>query len=204
MKEDKYICLYGGEDIEWIRKFVSETKSVVEVAEISIEMVYVGKSNTKERVRKLNNIITEENLSHCLSDVTSVWFFWARLESMLYSKVQHGKTVENDNIMQQIMTILSYDGSDQGWAIFYSAGKLVRAKGNAALTAMSEFDKWKEDAYENGFLEGLNNHLEQLHTPHHCSHLVLPGISGGIPGKVVCAECGRAMEKYFMYRCCVD
>ncbi|RRT47400.1 hypothetical protein B296_00044205 [Ensete ventricosum] len=43
-----------------------------------------------------------------------VWFFWVRLESMWYSKMQHGRRIENDPIMQEVMTMLSFDGSDEG------------------------------------------------------------------------------------------
>ncbi|KAM7272951.1 hypothetical protein ACFE04_027615 [Oxalis oulophora] len=206
MAEGRFICLYGGEEIDWIRKFTSAAMEVARAAKIPLDMVYVGKSNGKERVRKLTSTITEEKLSRCWSDQTSVWFFWARLESMLYSKLQQGKTVEDDHIMQEVMTMLSFDGSEQGWAVFWhgSSNDMARAKGATALTSMMEFERWRGDAEENGFMFALHNHFQALHTPHHCNRLILPGINGAIPEKVVCAECGRQMEKYFMYRCCVD
>lgn len=202
----KIICLYGGEDIEWIRKFTAAAKAVAKVANISLELVYVGKNNTKERVRKNTAIITAEQLSHYWPDLTHIWFFWTRIESMLYSKLQHGKTVENDPVMQEVMTMLSFDGSDQGWALVCrgSGDEMARAKGDLVLTSMLEFDKWKEDAEQNGFVPALKDYLQRLHTPQHCNRLILPGINGGIPEKVVCAECGRPMEKYLMYRCCTD
>ncbi|KAL5748229.1 hypothetical protein ACOSQ2_025526 [Xanthoceras sorbifolium] len=206
ISEGKYICVYGGEDIEWIRKFTSTAKAVANAAQITLEMVYVGKSNARERLRKIVTTIMEENLSYSLTDPTSIWYFWARLESMLYSKSQHGKTVENDHIMQEVMTILGFDGSDQGWAIFSkgTSKDTARAKGDTALTSMLDFDNWSHEANEIGFVQGLNNYLLQLHTPHHCNRLILPGTDGGLPGKVICAECGRMMERFFMYRCCVD
>ncbi|KAK3228243.1 hypothetical protein Dsin_008105 [Dipteronia sinensis] len=204
--EGKYICVYGGEDIEWIRKFTSSAKAVANAAQIALEMVYVGKSNARERLRKIVTTIMEENLSYSLTDPTSIYFFWARLESMLYSKSQHGKSVENDHIMQEVMTLLGFDGSDQGWAIFCKGTfkDVARAKGDRALTSMLEFGNWSGEANQIGFVQGLNNYLQQLHTPHHCNRLILPGTDGGLPGKVICAECGRIMERFFMYRCCVD
>ncbi|CAL5372843.1 unnamed protein product [Camellia sinensis] len=203
--QEKYICLYGGEDIEWIRKFSAIAKAVAGAAGIVLEMVYVGKSSPKERVRKLNAIINAEKLSHYWPDHMSIWFFWARLESMLYSKMQHGKTIEDDLIMQGVLSVLSFNGSDQGWAIMSKgSGEMARAMGDLFLTCLATFDTWKDSAKGIGFMAALNQKLKELHTPQHCNRLILPGINGGIPEKVICAECGRPMEKYYMYRCCTD
>ncbi|KAG5537019.1 hypothetical protein RHGRI_024455 [Rhododendron griersonianum] len=200
-----YICLYGGEDIEWIRKFTAAAKDVAKTAGITMEMVYVGKSKSKERIKKITSTITAEKLGHCWPDPIFIWYFWTRLESMWYSKTQHGKTPENDRILQEVLTLLSFDGSDQGWAIICKGStEMARANGDTILTSFKEFDLWAEEARQKGFVPALNEKLHLLHTPQHCNRLILPGISGGIPEKVVCAECGRPMEKYFMYRCCTD
>ncbi|KGN63518.1 protein SIEVE ELEMENT OCCLUSION B isoform X2 [Cucumis sativus] len=203
--EGRYICIYGGEDTEWIKEFTSKTKKVAETANVDLQMAYVGKNNAKERVRKISIMISDNKLSHYWADSTLVWFFWARLESMMYSKLNYGKTVENDPIMQEIMTLLSFDGSDKGWAIFFGrAGETTRAKGETVLSCILAFDQWKEEVEEKGFVKALADYLQQLKTPHHCNRLILPGLAGNIPENVVCAECGRAMEKYLMYRCCVE
>lgn len=205
MAEGRYICLYGGENIDWIRKFTTATKSVVKAAGISMEIVYAGKSNARERVRKITQTISEENLSHYWPNTTSIWFFWARLESMLFSKMQHGKTVESDHIMKEVVTVLSFDGSEQGWALFWKGStEVTRAMGDTALNSMMSFEEWQADAREHGFFPTLDGVLKKLASPHHCNRLILPGTSGGIPEMVVCAECSRPMEMYFMYRCCVD
>jgi hypothetical protein len=197
--------LYGGEDTEWVRKFTSALRNVAQVAKIPLEMLYVGKSNPRDKVRKNNATIVSEKLSHVLPDTTLIWFFWVRLESMWYSKVQHGKSVENDTIMQEIMTMLSFDGSDQGWAVISKgSAEMARAKGDTMLTALNEYEMWKENVAGQGFVPALNQHLIDHRTPHHCNRLILPGTAGSIPEKVVCAECGRPMEKFLMYRCCTD
>ncbi|KAK8690800.1 hypothetical protein V6N13_074326 [Hibiscus sabdariffa] len=205
MKQQKVMCFYGGEKMEWIESFTSATKGVAESLEIGLEMVYVGKNNAKERVRKIIASINEKQLSHAWQDA-NVWFFWNRLESMLYSKTQHGKTDGSDVIKQQVMTILGYDGSEeQGWAIFfYGLSEMVRANGEKLLSSMQRFDQWEESARQMGFIPALRKHLEGITDDHHCTRLILPGISGGIQERVVCAECGRPMEMYFMYRCCVE
>ncbi|XP_057495807.1 protein SIEVE ELEMENT OCCLUSION B-like [Actinidia eriantha] len=202
--DGKYICLYGGEDMEWIRKFTTAMKAVARAAQIQLEMLYVGKSNPREKVRKNNVIIATENLSHILPDQTLIWFFWVRLESMWHSKSQYTKSGENDTIVQEIMSMLSFDGSDQGWAVISRGAEIAKAKGDTILKSLTQFEQWKDRVQELGFMGGLNENLHELHTPHHCNRLILPGTTGRIPERVVCAECGRPMEKFIMYRCCTD
>lgn len=191
--------------MDWIRKFTTAARSAANAARIPLEMLYVGKSNPRDKVRRNIETIERENLSHILPDLTLIWFFWVRLESMWHSKVKQGKTVEKDPIMQEIMAMLSFDGSDQGWAVFSrGSGDMVKAKGELALTSMREYDLWREKKEQKGFIQALRERLQELHTPHHCTRLILPGTAGTIPEKVICAECGRAMEKFIMYRCCTD
>jgi hypothetical protein len=205
IQQGKFICLYGGEDIEWIRKFTATAKAVAKDARIRLEMLYVGKSNPKEKARKINGVIVNENLSHVLPDLTLIWFFWVRLESMWHSKVQHQRTADNDPIMQEIMTMLSFDGSDQGWAVISKGSdEMAKAKGDTILKSFVDFESWKQSAEVKGFLPALNDHLHELHSPSHCNRLILPGATGSIPERIVCAECGRPMEKFIMYRCCTD
>ncbi|KAL9228395.1 hypothetical protein vseg_003982 [Gypsophila vaccaria] len=203
--EGKHICLYGGEDIEWIRRFTTTTKQTAEAAGLDIELIYAGKSIVKERLKKIITTIYNEQLSGVWEDLTFYWFFWTRLECMLYSKLQQGKNVEEDRIMQEVMTLLSYDGSDQGWAIMWQGSvEMARAKGDTILETFSKYEEWEENARIKGFVPALREHLMKMQVPGHCNRLVLPGAEGGIPESVACSECGRAMEQYFVYRCCAD
>ncbi|XP_059657798.1 protein SIEVE ELEMENT OCCLUSION B-like [Cornus florida] len=204
--DGKYICLYGGEDVEWIRRFTNTLAAAAKMARIPLQMLYVGKSNPREKVRKINDTIAGENLSHVLPDLNVMWFFWVRLESMWHSKVQNGKTVENDPIMQEIMTMLSFDGSEQGWAVICrgASAEMAKGKGDTMLRSFTEFKLWEGRVGEIGFVPALNEYLHGIHSPHHCNRLILPGTTGSIPERVVCAECGRPMEKFIMYRCCID
>ncbi|KMT07600.1 hypothetical protein BVRB_6g147300 isoform B [Beta vulgaris subsp. vulgaris] len=205
MQEGKYICLYGGEDMDWIQKFTAELHATAQAARIPLEMLYVGKSNLKEKIRKINNAIVDQGWSHVLPDVTLVWYFWVRLESMWHSKMQHRMTVENDRIMQEIVTMMSFDASDQGWALISRGStEMTKAKGDTLLTCLMNFSEWKEDVPLKGFVQAITDYLQKLQTPHHCNRLILPGTTGSIPEKVVCAECGRTMDKFIMYRCCND
>ncbi|XP_042480802.1 protein SIEVE ELEMENT OCCLUSION B-like isoform X2 [Macadamia integrifolia] len=165
--EDKFICLYGGEDIDWIRKFTSAARAVAMTAHIPFEMVYVGKRNPRDRVRGNINIITKGKLSHCWPDLTSIWFFWKRLESMWYSKMQQGKIIENDHIMEEIMTMLTFDVSEQGWALISKgSSNMAKAKGDMILSCFQQYDQWKEVVGEKGFMQAVNDHLQKLQTQH--------------------------------------
>ena len=191
--------------MEWVREFTLALRGVAQAAKIQLEMLYVGKSNPRDKVCKNNATIVVEKLSHVLQDTTLIRFFWARLESMWYSKEQHGKSVENDAIMQEIMTMLSFDRSDQGWAVISKgSAELVRAKGDTILPALIGFDAWKEKVGEIGFVLALNQHLSANRTPHHCTPLIQSGTPGIIPKRVICAECGLPMEKILVYSCCTD
>ncbi|KAL9672815.1 hypothetical protein QQ045_029068 [Rhodiola kirilowii] len=201
--EDRYICVYGGEDMDWIRKFTTAANAVAQAAGIPLGMVYVGKSNPKERVRRNIAAIRAENLSHYWPELSSIWYFWIRIESMWYSKMQLGKTIENDPMMQEIMTLMSYDGSEGGWAIFTKgSGEILRGKGSQYLTCLTEFNSWRDEAVTNGFMPALKDHLLKLHSPQHCNRLVLPGTNRNIPDRIVCSDCGRIMERFIMYKCC--
>ncbi|KAL9458281.1 hypothetical protein AB3S75_007198 [Citrus x aurantiifolia] len=204
MAEGRYICLYGGEGMDWIRKFTTATNGVAKAAGIPLGMVYVGKSNPKDRVRRNNETIALENLSHIWQDLTSIWYFWVRLESMWYSKVQLGRTAETDHVMQEIMRMLTYDSSEGGWAVFArGSAEMASAKGAIFLTCMQEYNTvWKDQVEPKGFLPAMRDHLAQLHTPRHCIRLVLPGTADKIPERLICSECGRVMEIFLMYRCC--
>ncbi|KAK9050913.1 hypothetical protein SSX86_027538 [Deinandra increscens subsp. villosa] len=204
--EEKYICLYGGEDIEWIRKFTKTAQEVARRAGIQLEMLYVGKSNPREKVKRNNDIIRAENLSHVLPDLTLIWYFWVRLERMLQSKLQHGKSFDEDPILREINVMLTYDGNDEGWAVICRGSNdwMRRANGETVVASLSKYNEWEDKAREGGFLPALNGHLDANRPPHHCNRLILPGSTGSVPERVVCAECGRSMERFFLYRCCTD
>ncbi|KAL3655409.1 hypothetical protein CASFOL_001195 [Castilleja foliolosa] len=220
IKEDKIICLYGGENMEWIREFISTSRNVSRAAQIKLEMVYIGKPTRKERTKQLNEAVAAENLSRCWSDPTSLWYFWARIESMMYSKINHGTTLEmmnsarredddDDRILGEALTMLSFAGSDdQGWAL-YSQGsgsgnrEMARAKGDQMLKGLVDFETWAQDARQKGFVQAMNDYLDSHHETVHCNRLVLPG-TDDVPERVICSDCRLPMEKYFMYSCCDD
>ncbi|VVA25852.1 PREDICTED: SIEVE ELEMENT OCCLUSION [Prunus dulcis] len=206
IEKGKYICLYGGDDLEWIRKFTERAKSVARLAGMSLELLYVGRSTaTREQIRNVNKVIETENLSRFWPDYTSNWFFWSRMDSMLCSKAKHHKTVENDEILKEIMTLLSYDGSVQGWVMVWrGSNETARANGQLTLRTLDDFEAWKNEAAKSGFVPTLKAEQIGRHKPQHCIRLTIPGFGPDIPDRVECSECGREMEKFIIFSCCHD
>ncbi|XP_024196631.1 protein SIEVE ELEMENT OCCLUSION B [Rosa chinensis] len=220
--ERKYICLYGGEDIKWIRSFTRAARSVAWEAGIRLELLYVGKRKATEKVVKnIMRIIQDENLSHTI-EWQFISLFWTRLESMWESKghqlqnklkksSQLGTTdyvaMKNDDaVMQGIISMLTFGSSDHGWALIGTgSAEMSKANGEHMLRSLREFNAWKTRHSELGFTPALNEYLAGVskQAPHHCSSLMLP-VTGVMPEMVACAECGRIMERFNMFRCCTD
>ncbi|XP_012472101.1 protein SIEVE ELEMENT OCCLUSION B [Gossypium raimondii] len=204
VSQEKVVCFYGGVKMEWIESFTTATKGVAKALDIGLEMVYVGKQNARERVKKITSLIIEKQLSRAWQ-YDNVWCFWNLLENMLNSKVHQRKTNATDGIMQEVATMLGYDDSKNEWAVFFTgSGEMVCANGEKVLSCMKSFDQWGKLSKQRGFIPALRKQLERITEDHHCTRLLLPGNGGSIPKRVQCAECGRAMEMYFLYRCCVE
>ncbi|XP_050372121.1 protein SIEVE ELEMENT OCCLUSION B-like [Argentina anserina] len=220
IQEGKLICLYGGEDITWIRDFTRAARTVALEAKIQLELLYVGKSKAKEqKLKSIMRILEEEKLSHVL-DWNFIWFFWIRLESMWQSKGQQLKnellssshlrdtdsfSLRNDPVLKGIISLLSFRSSERGWAVIGTGSSMSKANGEHMLRSLREYAAWEIKRREIGFTPALNEYLAGVYksAPHHCTSLMLPA-TGLMPETVACAECGRLMERYTMFRCCTD
>ncbi|GMP29472.1 hypothetical protein CsSME_00004563 [Camellia sinensis var. sinensis] len=183
VRDGKYIFLYGGDDLEWIRRFTTRATAVARDARILLEMVYVGNSSKREQVRRV--IQTQEPM---------IWFFWTRLESMLFSKIQLGRK------------LLSYDKSG-GWAVLCRGSEVVvNGHGTTVLPTLVEYeDIWKINVPTNGFDKLFKDHHDKLHRiTHPCCRFEFPSVAGRIPESVKCPECLRVMEKHIIFICCHD
>lgn len=210
IEEDKVICLYGGEKHEWIEELVKTTKQIQRKANINLEMVYIGKETSTERITKITEIVGGRSV--CF-DTTESNDFWKRIECMMYSKVHHGAKVKTekeacDPILKELVNMLTLGESDKGWAVISQGaglgfGKIARGKGDVIVKALTtEFKEWREEIEKKTFVVALHEYLAgRPAAEHHCNRLILPGMDD-IPELVGCSECGLPMEKYIMYRCC--
>ncbi|XP_076905168.1 protein SIEVE ELEMENT OCCLUSION B-like [Bidens hawaiensis] len=207
VRDDKYIFLYGGDDIEWIRKFTRTAKAMANTAGISLEMAYVGKSKKRENVRRAISTINVEKLSYCWQDTTLIWFFWTRLESMLFSKLQLKRADHHDQdpIMLQIKKLLSYD-KDGSWALLCKGSNvLTSGHGSTMWQTLADFDLWKEHIPSRGFDLSFMEYHDKLHgEANNCCRFEFPYAAGRIPDNMRCPECHRVMEKHIAFLCCHD
>ncbi|EEF35449.1 conserved hypothetical protein [Ricinus communis] len=204
IKDGKFICLYGGEDMEWIRKFTNTVRKVAEFARIPLEMLYVGKSNPNERVMRNMETIKTEKLSHCLEQRSLIWLFWYRIQSMWNSRYQLGKKIEDDQIMQELTSLLSFDGIDEcGWALICKeTTEMVKARGSDFLNCLLNYSEWKKNALQKGFLAAFQEKLVGSSAPEECYQLVLPESVENTLGSVDCSQCHYPMERFIAFRCC--
>jgi hypothetical protein len=196
--------MYGGDDIEWIRKFTYSVRRVATAERIPLEMFYVGKSSERDQVRRIIRIITLEKLSSCWQDPAMVWFFWTRLESMLFSKIQLDKADDHqDPVMQGIKRLLSYD-REGGWAVLSKGSNIVvNGHGTTVLTTLVEYDMWKDNVPLLGFDVAFKNHHDLNHGEKYpCCRFEFSSNAGRIPVSMRCPECHHNMEEYTTFLCC--
>ncbi|KAJ0074733.1 hypothetical protein Patl1_33302 [Pistacia atlantica] len=160
--EDNYMCLYGGGDMDWIKKFMTTAQRVAEATRIKLQILYVGKSSPGERIRENISTITVEKLSYSLQDLTLLWVFWERLKSMKQSKMQLKHTVQNDPIRHEINTILNFDEKDEGWAVFCRGSAMAMAKSEITLQCLTNFYLWRKYVNDQDFVIALNHYNRRI------------------------------------------
>ena len=157
--------MYGGEDMDWIRKFTRVAKDVARESGITLELLFVGKSKPKEKATKnIIDLVLKENLSRTL-DWNFIWYFWQRLESMWHSKGQFVSTdtAKNDQIMQGIIAMLSYGSSGQGWAVVSRGyNEMVKGNGEHMFKVLTEHGRWIQRESQIGFLPALEEYLRKV------------------------------------------
>ncbi|XWS65138.1 hypothetical protein CRYUN_Cryun05aG0065400 [Craigia yunnanensis] len=198
----KFVCLFGGGDISWIREFTEKVKYAAYAAGVFLELVYVGNNRGKGLARN--------ELGRDIHVIESEfrWQFWTRLESILYAKIRHGKTVtthKTDRVMQEALKVVGYGGNGEAWAMFsMGPDAMVTTNGEMALTIISNYQNWRQDKTGLRFLEGLKSYKSVISRDvHGCINVHLP-VLGQIPGIMICPECSKVMEMFYTYRCCAE
>ncbi|XP_019156833.1 PREDICTED: protein SIEVE ELEMENT OCCLUSION B-like [Ipomoea nil] len=210
IREEKYIFLYGGNNIKWIREFLSKSREVASKTQMNFELAYFGKN------KMIRGFIYKESLSYCpLYDSSAVWWFWARLRSMFLSRIQYlemtnhlVKENNNDEILQGFKKLLSYESKNattEGWVLLSKGSEVVVCRhGSKMLQAMNDYEIWKEniDATKS-FGQALKDHHEMLSKDKHsCCTLEYLITLSKIPKNKRCPECSRCMQKFLTFTCC--
>ncbi|XP_050214001.2 protein SIEVE ELEMENT OCCLUSION B-like [Mercurialis annua] len=197
--ENKYIFLYGGEDVEWVKTFIGTARDVGNAANIQLELVFVGNSSKREKIQQAIDLINNEKLNTSYwKDLTFIWLFWSRLESMLFSKIQLANNInkfdENDSIIQGIKKLLNHDKQGK-WAILSKGSKiLVNGNGNRVLRALSEYSDSPNHNFNLSFKQYYENvPSDDVHDS--CCCFSFPVNGTRFPNCMICPECHRIMEK---------
>ncbi|XP_028051172.1 protein SIEVE ELEMENT OCCLUSION B-like [Camellia sinensis] len=204
IREGKHIFLYGGDDDEWLQRFTTMANSVAQDAHIHLEMVYVGKSSKREQVRRAIQAVNTGKIGTAWQE-PMIWFFWTRLESMLFSKIQLGRANDYDPMMKEIKKLFSYDKSGGGWAVFCKGSEVVvNGHGSTVLPTLLEYTyMWKQNVITKGFDKSFKDHHDRLHRfEHPCCRFEFLSMVERILESMKCLECLRSMEKHITFICC--
>ncbi|XP_050204268.1 protein SIEVE ELEMENT OCCLUSION C [Mercurialis annua] len=202
VEEGRNICIYGSENIDWIRKFNAKFQEIRNFG-VQLEMVYVGNKNLTELIRNILAIINVEMHSNVLS-FSKLHLFWLRIESIQRSKLRMTESIGSDHIQEEISELL--DINNEGWVIVgrgssSTTGEIVKLEGTKMTKCLDRFSEWRDSVAKLGFLGALRNTLDPPPTPtEHCSHSnILPYAEGLLEGIVVCENCKRPMEQFIVY-----
>ncbi|KAG6532324.1 protein SIEVE ELEMENT OCCLUSION B-like isoform X1 [Zingiber officinale] len=198
VRKNNNICLYGGKDLKWIKEFTTEFKRVSEITKTQVKIVYIGK-----HVKEVMNQAKVAKYNVDCWDEAKIRSFWEHVESMWHCKMQHqSNTSNNDVILQELMRMISFGNSEEGWAIFSkgATSNIVKAHEKELLTCLREWKTSKEEFFVELSKKFSNN--KTLPTDHHCISFVLPRDAANFKEEMLCAQCQKPMEKFVLYRCC--
>nr|GMC92316.1 protein SIEVE ELEMENT OCCLUSION B-like [Ipomoea batatas] len=158
--ENHLSILFGGNNIKWVKTFVSSVLSKIcfnLLQRFEVEMVFVG-SNMKvasmvdDKFKMFDKPDEAENLFF-------IRIFWSRLQNLFLSRIKfldetHGDD-ESDEIVKGLKLLLAYEGNGlgvDGWAMLCKGNEIVVFDlGEKMLTVVNEYEKWKESAIAKGF-----------------------------------------------------
>ncbi|XVF02599.1 hypothetical protein REPUB_Repub04eG0188500 [Reevesia pubescens] len=199
VEEGRNICIYGGENLDWIREFNAKMKEIKD-AGVQLEMIYVGKNNPDEHEKGILTTISREIHSNLLS-FTKVQLFWLRLECMRRSKSRLGNTASTDHILAEVLALL-YNNDGNGWAVFGKglSTDIISVQGDEIIQCLNLFQQWGENVAQLEFIGALRTVLEPPLVDGPCNHTqVIPYSEGFIEGSIVCQKCKRLMKKFTIY-----
>ncbi|CAN1152203.1 Protein SIEVE ELEMENT OCCLUSION C [Linum perenne] len=204
VEKGKNICIYGGEDLEWIEELNARAREITSCG-IQLEMVYVGSSNLNENVIHIAEIINE-TMHRTILSVMKLRFFWLRIKSMRSAKLQQGGRLRHDHILQDVSALLK---DVSGWAVIGrgSAEEIVRLEGREAVSLLSKVHQWGEKVKESGFVGALRSSIAvkpvavlHQHPEEPCNHSIMIPYGKGQPIETTaCEKCRRLMKPYIVY-----
>nr|XP_011469445.1 PREDICTED: uncharacterized protein LOC101294898 isoform X1 [Fragaria vesca subsp. vesca] len=204
VEEDKNICIYGSNNIDWILEFTGKME-YIKSAGVNLEMVYVGKRSSSQQMRNILTMVDYKQLSSVLSFIKSQ-FFWLRLESIRRSKLRLGKPETTDHVLHEVSVLLDMDDNGKNWAVIGRGSNsmdMVRLEGQKIMECLDMFPRWGRSVAGLEFLNALINSLEPSFLSGPCGHdydVTLSSEEPLLQGMVVCGKCRHPMKKFVIYK----
>ncbi|KAL2547068.1 hypothetical protein Fot_16301 [Forsythia ovata] len=205
VEEGKNLCIYGSENIDWIREFTDKMKKIKD-AGTQLQLVYVGcRNSTNQNIQNnILDIINQEKLSTSLTSA-KILFFWFRLECIKRSITHQENT---DKIAKEVAEFLDFGENKEGWAVFgrvSSTDHVIKLSGEKLVEFFDLFSVWGENVAELGFVGAIESALKTSFPSEPCNHTELvPYEEGLIETRVICGICKRPMKKFVVYKCDVE
>lgn len=199
VEEGKYICIYGSDDIDWIRNFNSRMNEI-KCTGIQLEVVYVGWRNPTETAENIIDAICQEESSGFLS-FTKMQLFWLRLDSMRNSVMRLG--IDN-NVKDEVLGFLDAVENQKQWGMIGkgSSTEIITLHGRKLQDCFDLFPEWAESVGKFGLLGAIRAAMEHPLPSKPCYHSVtLPYQKELSKETVFCTQCRRPMEKFVVYKC---
>ncbi|RWR74390.1 protein SIEVE ELEMENT OCCLUSION B-like protein [Cinnamomum micranthum f. kanehirae] len=195
LKEGKLACLFDCDDFNWIKDFISAMNALKDGDRI--KLIYVGKEQLRDAIRK-------ELPCECWDewwDEHMIRRFWARLDSILCSKMKTGTSIEEDTAFKDVMTLLGCRGSKEGWTVICQGLKdnIVASNGK---TTMKCLEMIQNDGTKLTFENYFTKHQVDVQGKTHGNYNIhIACTSDIIPEKMVCVDCHCPMKKRVTYEC---
>ncbi|KAL8550588.1 hypothetical protein ACS0TY_009133 [Phlomoides rotata] len=196
-KEGRNLCIYGSDNIDWIKEFNQTIKKMKTIAGVQLEVVYVGIKNLDENVKNILNTIDQENTTISLT-FNNIHLFWIRLEAIKRSISRHLDTPNGDEIAGRVSELLEMKGG--GWAVIGggSSNGAIKFDQEKLRECMGRFSINKNVA-EMGLVAAIN---EACASGGKCMHdEEIPYEEGLIEKMMICGSCRRPIKKFVLYKC---
>ena len=124
--------MYGGDDIEWVRKF---TSLIRDVCGKGLQKGASPANHKDYRIREAEFLLARPSHGMVLLDPA--------FESMLFSKIQQDKADNHvDPVRQGIKRLLSYD-KEGGWTVLSSKGSSIVVNGHGTTVVnVKDINPW--------------------------------------------------------------
>nr|GMC48792.1 protein SIEVE ELEMENT OCCLUSION B-like [Ipomoea batatas] len=209
----KSICLFGGDNMEWILRFTSKAKQVAEHNSLEMEMFFLGKST--DSVSKMEMITPLIYSSKLVSESpklsgAKMLSFWENLQRMLLSRAQYlskkNTSVDDDDEVLQGLGKLVDKSGREGWAMFIKGNHIALiGDEDVSMKTLDDFIKWSGNVGRMGFEGALKDHLESLEgspSDRPCCHLHFQHeLSDAMVENIKCPECHRRLGKSTAFLC---